>query len=383
MYHIYKVRNGQNLTPPLFITARLVVIFGFPVAGCELDKIDVIVENYLEFLEVTPEQEPVIKAMLITARNILDDYYKALDDAEQDKNKRMTKDDLLNARIDLLERLSPVMENISRELVNNQRLLWNRSELYYFYTEMRRYALDNYNRIHRLSFEKTVTAGFLEQQKEGVVALDPVEQWTIYFGLPMYSNLAGNTANSMLPEARGTFPIGIQATLMDSTLLNRESNVAETYPEDITHESVIEIRVVMSTRLHPNYVDIDNWIPFLELSNSNAIEPVKIVERDEQWFSDRELLLSNRIPEFLTFTEPIREAPDRQMPERLPTEQQVPFRSRAEFTTHTGYYQLFFPAYINNEPVISPAVEFIKLVFLEEIGSINRANGVWKFDWSR
>ncbi|KPK89535.1 hypothetical protein AMJ80_09670, partial [bacterium SM23_31] len=289
MYHTYKIRNGQNLTLHIFITAILVVIFGFSVAGCEVEKINVIVENYLEFLEVTPEQEPVIKAMLITARNILEDYYKALDDAEQDKNKKMTKDDLLNARIDLLERLSPVMENISRELVNNQRLLWSRSELYYFYTEMRRYAFDNYNKIHKLSFEKTVTPGFLEQQKEGVVALDPVEQWTIYFGLPMYSNLAGNTANSMLPEARGTFPIGIQATLMDSTLLNRESNVAETYPEDITHESVIEIRVVMSTRLHPNYVDVNNWIPFLELPNGNAIEPVKTVERDEQWFSDREL----------------------------------------------------------------------------------------------
>jgi len=375
---MYKDRNEQHTIISIIFAAVLIVISGFSAAGCEEERIDVIVDNYLEFLEITPEQEPVIKAMLNTARSIVEDYYKIRDAAEQSKTRKMTKDDLLNMRIDLLKRLSPVMESISQELNNNQRLLWRRSELYYFYTEIRRYALDNYNKAHKLSFEKTVTPGFLKQPKEGVFALDPIEQWTIYFGLPMYPNLAGDISNSMPPAARLTFPISIQATLMDTTLLVRESDIALAYPQDISPESVIEMRVLLHTRLHSNYVDINNWIPFLELSNGAEIEPVKAVKRDEQWFADRGLLLSNRIPEFLTSTEPEREIPDRQM-----TERQAPMRSRGVFTTYTEYYQLFFPAFINEAPLISPAVDHIKLVFLEEIGSNNRAEGFWKFDWNR
>lgn len=375
---MYKKWNRQHLIRPRIITAILIVISGFSVAGCEEERIDVIVDNYLEFLELTPEQEPVIKAMLNTARSMVEDYYKIRNAAKQSKSQKMTKDDLLVTRVDLLERLSPIIENISQELDNKQQLLWRRSELYYFYTEIRRYALDNYNKVHKLSFEKTVTPGFLEQEQKSVFALDPVEQWTIYFGLPMYSNLTGNISNSMTPEVRRTFPISIQATLMDTTLLKRESNIAETYPQGISPESVIEIRVLLSTQLHPNYVDINNWIPFLELSSGAEIEPVKAIKRDEQWFADRGLLLSNRIPKFLTSPEPEREAPERQM-----TDRQAPVRSRGGFMTHTEYYQLFFPASINEEPLISPAVDHIKLVFLEEIGSINRAEGIWKFDWKR
>ena len=359
----YYLRSRVNV-----VYLSIVIILFF--SGCEEERIHVNVDNYIEFLSITPEQETDVKPMLIDARDIIEDYNAKL---EAGSKRSKQKKDLLDLKISLLERLHPLMRTILQQLDSKQqRQLWRRSELYYFYTTTRRYAVNNYTFSFKLTHKKSVTPVLSPQSEKGGSPTDPLESWTVYFGMPVYSFFRGNIRKSIDPAARNRFPISIQATLVDKSLRTKEEELSEPLPVSIDPESVIEIRVLLSTRLHTNFIDINNWITFLTLPNDTEVEPVKIVARNEKWFEDRGLLVSKRFPKFLLTLDQQREDVDRAQSEA---------RRYSLENLHT-YYQLFFPAEINNAPIISPDVASIKLVFLEDIGSINRAEGTWNFDWT-
>ena len=357
----------------LFFVTILISVSGALQTGCEDNRIHVTVENYLGFLGITPEEEPEIEALLAELHDIVEEYNKKLDEgAEESHRERYKSNNLLKLRINLLESLNPLMVEIYEKLDDRQRSTWIRTELYYFYLNTRKYVINHYSATLDFASDRRVTPGALQEPKKGFPPEKPIEQWTIYFGLPMYSFSANNTRKSIPKAARGSFPISIQATLMDKTVLEGERDLTESYPPDFAPESVIEVRVLLSTRLHPNYIDIDNWIPFLELPGGVEVEPMKIIKRDENWFEKRGLLLSSRIPKFLSSPESAGEAPGRR----------INAARGGLFTRYNEYYQLFFPAFINNRALISPETAYIDLVFLEEIGSVNRAEGTWRFNWS-
>ncbi|MCP4724713.1 MAG: hypothetical protein GY863_06740 [bacterium] len=56
-------------------------------------------------------------------------------------------------------------------------------------------------------------------------------------------------------------------------------------------------------------------------------------------------------------------------------------RGGGAFQQYNTYYQLFFPAKISGNEILSPDNDYIKLVFLDEVGSRQRAEGTWVFDW--
>ena len=107
------------------------------------------------------------------------------------------------------------------------------------------------------------------------------------------------------------------------------------------------------------------------MPDGRQIEPKMIIEKDKNWFEERDMLLSSRIPEFLSSPEP----------QVDPGVGRGVSSMRERFERFDRYYQLIFPAELSNTPVLSPETRSIELVFLEEIGSEKRAKGTWRLNW--
>jgi len=375
-----KLLNQIKLKLPVTFTILFTIAF---LSGCEEQQIHINVENYLEFLEVTDDNQPEVRPLLTKASEVIEGYNTSIEiGLEQSSTGRYSQDDLLELKTDFLELLHPVMIEIDEQLDDSQRFTWRRTELFYYYNETREYVIRNFNTNITLAYETTVSPGNVSQILRGSRLQSPVERWTLYFGLPMFSFYTGNTSGSISQRGRSSFPISIQATLMDNTLRELEKDKPEPLPSDVEPESVIEMRVLVSSRLHPNYSDINNWIPFIRLPDGSEIEPRRIIERDEEWFKERNMLVSSRLPGFLNTT----------LATRIPQQGRGGGGGRGNrggrgrtsgglSQTYNSYYQLLFPAQLTNKTVISPGTDYLELVFLEGIGSESSAKGKWKFVW--
>jgi len=375
-----KVQNQIKWKLPV----AFIILFSVALlSGCEEQQIHINVENYLEFLEVADDNQQEVRTLLTQVSDIFEGYNTSIEiGLEQSSTGRYSQDDLLELKTDFLEQLHPVMIEIDEQLDDSQRFTLRRTELFYFYNETREYVIRNLNTNITLAHETTVSPGNVSKVQRGSRLQSPMEMWTLYFGLPMFSFYRGNTTGSISQRGRTSFPISIQATLMDKSLRELEKDKPEPLPSDIEPESVIEMRVLISSRLHPNYSDINNWIPFIRLPDGSEIEPRRIIERDEEWFKERNMLISSRLPSFLN----------------TPLETRNPQQgrgggagrgsgggrggfSRGLSQVYNSYYQLLFPAQWTNKMVISPGTDYLELVFLEGIGSDSSAKGKWKFVW--
>jgi len=374
----------------LKLPASLILLLALALlVACEEQQIHVNVENYLEFLGITEDDQTDMRPLFTKASDVIEDYNTSIGvGLETSSTGRYTQEDLLKLKTDFLEKLHPVMIEIDEQLGDSQRYTWRRTELFYFYNETREYVIRNLTTNISLAYETTVSPGNVSHIQRGSSILSPIEMWTLYFGLPMYSFYTGNTTGSISQRGRSSFPVSIQATLMDESLLELEEGNPESLPSDIEPGSVIEIRVLVSSRLHPNFSDINNWVPFIRLPDGSEIEPRKIIERDEEWFKERNLLISSRLPGFLI-------TPFSNRSVQQDREGYGGGRggggsragggrgrtSRELFQTYNSYYQLLFPAERTNKMVITPATDYLELVFLQGIGSESSAKGKWKFVW--
>lgn len=381
-----KVKNQIQLKLPV----TFMILFSIALlSGCEEQLIHVDVENYLEFLDVADDNKQEVRPLLTKASEVIEDYNTSIEiGLEQSSPGRYSQDDLLDLKTDFLEQLHPVMIEMDEKLDDSQRFTWRRTELFYFYNETREYVIRNLNTNINLAYETTVSPGNISQVHRGSRLQSPLEMWTLYFGLPMFSFYTGNTTGSISQRGRSSFPISIQATLMDRSLLEFEKDKPEPLPSDIEPGSFIEMRVIVSSRLHPNFSDINNWIPFIRLPDGSEIEPRRIIDRDEEWFKERNLLISSKLPSFLN----------------TPLDTRIPQQggrglggigvgrgggggrgrtgfSRGQQQAYNFYYQLLFPAQFNNKMVISPESDYLELVFLQGVGSESSAKGKWKFVW--
>ncbi|MCH7781555.1 hypothetical protein IID62_00670 [candidate division KSB1 bacterium] len=357
------------------------------LSGCEEQQIHINVENYLDFLEITDENQPEVRPLLTKASEIVESYNKSIETGlDQSDKRRYSREDLLELKTEFLEQLHPVMIEIDEQLDDSQRFSWRRTELIYYYNETREYVLKNFNSAIKISYETTVSPGRSSQVQRGSRLQSPFELWTVYFGLPMYSFYTGNTSGSISQRGRNSFPISIQATLMDKSLRDLEKDKPNSLPSDVEPESVVEIRVHVSSRLHPNYSDINNWIPFIRLPDGSEIEPRRIIEQDEEWFKERNLLISSRLPSFLSTPLSARNSQQGRQGLFGMGRGRGSGGGRGRFSeeisqVYNTYYQLLFPAQWSNKPVIAPGTNYLELIFLEEIGSESNARGTWKFVW--
>jgi len=348
-------------------------VFTILATGCNEERIIINVENYVEFLNLTFEQEEEIRPFFDQVKNIVDDYNnQILIDSTIKRKKQERWDVRLQLKIYLLRELNPVISSIYEKLDAEQRTSLKRSELYFHYNAAKQYVVNNISSENAVSFEQFVSPGNELSPNHLYTGSDYPNSWTIHFGLPMNSASSKSVRNSINAGGRRGFPSSIQAILMDKTLLDRESSVHGSYPPDIDIDSLMEIRVVIASRLHENFVDINNWISFLELSNGTEIEPVKSIRRDEEWFDDRiGKLVTNNLPDFIFEGEELEEQFQHKPSPRRP----------AKLENHVAYYQLFFSAAVNNTSIMSEEINYIRLVFLQEIGSENRAAGKWNLEW--
>ena len=370
-------------TPVMFIILFTAVL----LSGCEEQQIHIDVENYLDFLEITDENQPEVRPLLTKASEIVESYNKSIETGlDQSDKRRYSREDLLELKTEFLEQLHPVMIEIDEQLDDSQRFTWRRTELIYYYNETRGYVLKNFNSAIKNAYETTVSPGRSSQVQRGSRLQSPFELWTVYFGLPMYSFYTGNTSGSISQRGRNSFPISIQATLMDKSLRDLEKDKPNSLPSDVEPESVVEIRVHVSSRLHPNYSDINNWIPFIRLPDGSEIEPRRIIEQDEEWFKERNLLISSRLPSFLSTPLSARNSQQGRQGLFGMGRGRGSGGGRGRFSeeisqVYNTYYQLLFPAQWSNKPVIAPGTNYLELIFLEEIGSESNARGRWKFVW--
>ena len=349
------------------------------VSGCRNDRIDLIVDNYIEFLEITPEQEPEARRILGDARGIFDKYYAKLDDAKA-AGTRITDKMVVDGQISMMNELHETLKEMQRLLTDNQQEIFLRSELYYFYNETRSDLARDISLSDEydiLTYERMVYPGLLSATNRSEELLQRPGAWSIYFGQSVMRGVMRNISNSLSSNARN-FPIGIQATLVNNYGQNA-----------IAGEQFTEVRAVVQSRLHPDYTNIDRWVVYLETSGGLQTDPVRIEPVTKEWFVSEGLLNMNEMPEFITEPVAFRGGMERRESRmgRGPVLER-PFTGRNNdrqemFRLSSGYYRFFFPYKLNGTPIISPQTEWIKIVFLEEIGSKEYAEGVWHLQWDR
>ncbi len=369
---ILQLAHNYILTKRVLISGILLFALIF-TTGCQEEQIILDIDSYIEFLNISESQIEEVRPIFDEISDIVNSYNLSIEnDSQVKKGKQERRDFRLNLKIELLRQLNPVLSSLYEKLDVIQRNSLERSELYYNYLTTKRYVVNNIRPVSEVTYERFVTPKIELATDHIYTGEDYYKNWTIQFGLPMNSVSGRSIQKSINAGGRRSFPTSIQATLMDKTLLEREPAGSNGYPAGFDSQSYLEIRVIMSSRLHENFVDIEKWIPFLELSNGVISEPVKAIKRDIEWFEDRSVkLVTSNMPAFIFSNEELEE-----QFEKRPT----PRRS-IRLESHVAYYQLFFPAEINNAPILSDDISNMRLVFLQEIGSNNRAEGIWHLIW--
>ena len=380
---------GRNNMNDITQHRRIFCIFVFLLGAliflvCDDAPEDVNIENYLTFLKVTKEQEPEILPLLEEIRDTYGNFRTKLTQA---KNTQITtSDSIAKWKYQLIEQLHTPMRDIKQKLTPQQRSYWAQSEAYYYYQKIFEEVVNYISTRNPMQDTKKVTPGASAEAAQNFLPQKSVEFWTIYFG-------EGRGSSAAL-QGRGSagFPLFIQATLMDQSFRNAEAALPSPFPETIKPDSVIEIRVILRTRLHQNYVDISRWIPYIRIPGGTDIEPIAITKRDKVWFEERGITLFKALPDFLAVNDAYVREESRPMSGRNPVQipnlitpiPSVPPEMRSQgFEQYFAYYQLFFPAERNGKKIIQPTTKEIELIFLEEIGSTSRSSGTWRFEWNK
>ncbi|MCK4965701.1 hypothetical protein KAS50_01645, partial [bacterium] len=202
-----------------------------------------------------------------------------------------------------------------------------------------------------------------------------LEQWTVTFGMRRNGSrsiLIGNGNAS----GDGRFPLRIKATLIDP-LVDFAVNKKSSESKDVSLESFsshlnninlneIVIQISLSTYYHESYLDLNNWIVYLENDNIGQFEPVRIETRETPFVKEPKMF------NFFSYPDD-EESPE--MPQSR-SQQQRFFRDPMK----TAFYRIVFKNKTNGDPIITEYTRFLKLVFLKEIGTNEKSEGKWVFE---
>jgi hypothetical protein len=198
-----------------------------------------------------------------------------------------------------------------------------------------------------------------------------IDSWTVTFGMRRQTP-GGFFIGTGGEGTAGTsgFPLKIEATFIDP-LINIAQKMENIKSSEFSEDSVlfyfdnvqkdiIEIRLSITTTYHESYLDLNNWIIYLENDKIEQFEPLKIEKQE------RPLLSSSR-------TFPLIKRPSQQIsPDKN-------LRRALGEPIKSAYFSLFFKNKSKDKPIITEDTQFLKLVFLKEIGKNERAEGRWVF----
>jgi hypothetical protein len=198
------------------------------------------------------------------------------------------------------------------------------------------------------------------------------EKWTVHLGMPTRGGKPWQLSSSFTSGGGaggpgGEFPLRIIATLMDTMLIEAglhhyETRLAmtqqereefrRTYFQRYDVENHLLIWCELSTTWTELFLDLDRWIIFIEDDALNQYEPEKIFEKPQPAGQT----VMDTFPEFETK------------------------RGNPGWETHQKSLMFCFPKRdFYQNPVLSPKLKFLKLVFQLNDDEKTRAEGIWAF----
>jgi len=204
-----------------------------------------------------------------------------------------------------------------------------------------------------------------------------LDRWTVTFGMRRGGSGGFSfTGGGESPAAGMGFPLKIKATLIDPLLViaqKRQNNKIREFSPDSAvsyfnsiERDVLEIQVSITTSYHESYLDLKNWIVYLENDKIEQFEPWKI-EKSEKPFIEQSRTFRMPYYQRRIQTPTVTDIPDME-PSRI-------FGDMSK----SAYYSIFFRDKVQGKPLISGDTEFLKLIFLKEIGTSERSEGKWIF----
>jgi len=206
-----------------------------------------------------------------------------------------------------------------------------------------------------------------------------LDKWTVTFGTKTGRSGAGGFfargVGESSPEGTG-FPLKIRATIIDP-LINiaqkKETNKIHEFTPDSAisyfnniKKDILEIQVSMTTSYHESYLDLKNWIVYLENDKIEQFEPWKIQKREKPF-----------IEHSRTFKTPIYQRKIKS-PNITDTSDMKLSRIFGR-SSKSAYYSISFKNKVQGKPLVAEDTKFLKLIFLKAVGTAERAEGKWIF----
>ncbi|RKY84303.1 hypothetical protein DRQ09_08815, partial [candidate division KSB1 bacterium] len=352
---------------------------------CEQEQIKIDPLALSKFLELNEGQKAELIPVFEQVKQIFNEYYRNKN-LKENTNKKNVVSEIDEDWINTLDKVFLLIKDIPEKLNSRQKLLWSRTKLYrlfiYERSEIIRKIMSKNKERFRVEVKPTLDPEFYIKGFKG--NKDLYRKWTVTFGSGQGLYYRRVDIASVKKKGRYTFPITVVATLVDPEIMEYEFRnkypdrrnewdiLRKKYLSEINPDNDVLVRVSLFTSLHPKFVDIKNWIVYLEDNNNRQIEPEKVVERKEPWkYYEPEV----KIPEFAKGRTLRGLEPNRQFQRGG----ELPLKSNVKMENYSSYYLLYFPSVFNGSRVIGDNVEFLKLVFLKDIGSNEKAEGIWIF----
>lgn len=335
-------------------------------------------EKMAEYLELRPEQKKDVMPVLESIQDEIFTFFKEW----RKKTRRQPGSDMSSMReefeenrIKVIDLIKTKVNTLTSYLDKGQRKKLLNIQIPELYFQEAMMLQAEYQR--ELSKQETSTVKVVPTFSRADIPdnlpgyNELVEHWTVTFGMQRggsRSILLGNGGSA----GNGRFPLRIKATFVDPLLLVAKNNetpansTSAIHVYDFSFEKA-EIYVSLTTSFHESYLDLNNWIVYLENDKVEQFEPY-IIEKQDKPFIKRPAMF-----DFFSFREP------EETMEESSDYRQYPGGSFFGEPPKSAYYKIEFRSKTAGEPIINRRTSYIKLVFLKEIGTDEKAEGKWEF----
>jgi len=382
----------------IILMYAITFLLAFFLLHCEPEEFMISPLELAKYLELNEIQETKLMPVFEEIEGIFKEYYSGKKKSTV-TGQRAADDELDEEWVTTLDKAYKLMKTIPDEMNPQQKMLWRQTKLYRLFIYERGEILKKLRDINTEEY-RTKVAPSLEPElvyKEYPGDKEIYKKWKVTFGSGYGIFTKKINMASVDKRGRYSFPAAISALLLDPKIVEYEfrqkypdrrdewNSLRKEYLAEVNPDNNILIRLSLYSALHPKFTDIYDWIVYIENDNGVQIEPLKIEEHNVPWdyFNTEEDL-----PDFLKMRGMQRaEMTERSMdgPERITgnTEriQQPAERGQVGFAPagHYRYYLLFFPREVSGDAVINGNVKYLRLVFLKDIGSPEKAEGMWYF----
>jgi len=323
----------------LMIVALLLLV-------CMPEKIFFDPDSELEQLNPDDEQIPEISSNLDSIK-VLTKYFNSIKESERAD---------IELKLEILSNIIEKITTIDYLLTEEQKNIWGKSQLVWSVFETARSLIDEYSDKIQLNDETEITPVF----KNNVPALAEKEihriwdNHSILFGNIMFKKR--NRSLSILPKKTTEIPVEIRATFLDNRLKKYLEKTGFVNFDD----NNVEIFISLNTFYHKSYLNPDKWIIYLEDNKKRKFEYLNYREKKSAPFEN--IILRNFHSSFIELLRVL--------------EFQQGINRKREVSLFRMKQKMKFYIFSFDNSIIENT-EYIKLIFLEEIGSEIKDSGTW------